>query len=165
MIAAMANNRVIGKDNQMPWHLPADLKFFKNVTMGKPILMGRNTYESIGRPLPGRENIIISRNEDYKVDGASVFPSIEAALTYCRSNKSHDEVMIIGGGAIYKQALPHADNLYLTYIDLDTDGDTFFPDHNEFGVWDETFSEAHHSDEKNAHNYVFKKLEKREVAL
>ncbi|MDO6619183.1 diacylglycerol kinase [Shewanella sp. 10N.286.52.C2] len=125
MIAAMANNRVIGKDNKMPWHLPEDLKHFKAMTLGKPVVMGRKTFESIGRPLPGRHNIVISRQADYHIEGVSCVSSFEQAkqlVTDC------DELVVIGGGQLYKEILPLADILYLTFIELTVDGDTFFPE-------------------------------------
>ena len=153
MIAAMANNRVIGKDNQMPWHLPADLKHFKQVTIGKPVIMGRKTYESIGKALPGRENIVISRKDDYQLNDACVVPNIEDALAV--AEKTADEVMIIGGGAIYSEFLPKAEQLFLTFIDLEAEGDTRFPDWEMAGKWTELSREQHQADEKNAHNYEF----------
>lgn len=117
MIAAMAHDRVIGLDNQMPWHLPADLAHFKRVTLGKPVLMGRKTFESIGRPLPGRRNLVISRNPDYRADGVEVIDSVEAALALL-ADSDVAELMVIGGGHLYGQLLPRADRLYLTRIDL-----------------------------------------------
>lgn len=151
LVAAMAKNRIIGKDNKMPWHLPADLKHFKAVTMANPIVMGRKTYESIGRPLPGRQNVIISRNPDYKVDGCDVVNSIETVIEQL---SGHEEIMIIGGGFLYSQMIDQADKLYLTFIDLEIDGDTRFP---EFEYLDlkETANEYHSSDDKNPHNYRF----------
>ncbi|WP_299004967.1 type 3 dihydrofolate reductase [uncultured Shewanella sp.] len=131
MIAAMANNRVIGKDNQMPWHLPEDLRHFKAITMNKPIVMGRKTFESIGRPLPGRHNIVITRQTDFTATGITVVDSIEAAI---ESAKECDELMIIGGGQLYSAVLPKADSLYLTEINLEVEGDTFFP-HWDDGSW------------------------------
>jgi len=151
LVCAMANNRVIGKDNKMPWHLPADLQHFKSVTMAKPIVMGRKTYESIGRPLPGRQNVIISRNSEYQVDGADVVDSIESALELLSNN---DEVMIIGGGFLYSQMIDLADKLYLTFIDLDVDGDTYFPEYEHLNLQEES-REPRLSDEKNPHNYQF----------
>lgn len=124
LIAAMANNRVIGKDNQMPWHLPEDLRHFKQVTMGKPVVMGRRTYESIGKPLPGRQNIVITRNSDMTIPGVTMASSLSEAFD--QANVC-DELMIIGGGQLYAEALPCADILYLTQISLDVDGDTYFP--------------------------------------
>ncbi|MEZ8966538.1 diacylglycerol kinase [Vibrio breoganii] len=155
MIAAMANNRIIGKDNQMPWHLPADFTWFKKCTMGKPVIMGRKTYESIGRPLPGRHNIVVSRDAELTIEGVTTVTSIESALEVVADEA---EVMIIGGGSIYEHCLPMADKLYLTYIDLEVDGDTQFPDWGE--GWKQTHSEQYLSDEKNAHDMQFVVLEK-----
>ncbi|EPW3769169.1 type 3 dihydrofolate reductase, partial [Vibrio fluvialis] len=125
MIAAMASDRIIGKDNQMPWHLPADFVWFKRCTMGKPVVMGRKTYQSIGRPLPGRQNIVISRDPHLVIEGVDVVTSIDAALNKAGAA---EEVMIIGGGSIYAECLPRADKLYVTLIDAHLDGDTQFPD-------------------------------------
>ncbi len=155
MIAAMANNRVIGKDNQMPWHLPADFAWFKRSTMGKPVVMGRKTYDSIGRPLPGRLNVVISRDESLEIEGVTTVTSIEKALDLV---SDVEEVMIIGGGSIYESCLPKADKLYLTYIDFDVDGDTQFPDWGE--GWKQSFSDTHQADEKNKHNMEFVILER-----
>ena len=152
MIAAMANNRIIGKDNDMPWHLPADLKHFKAVTLGKPVIMGRRTYESIGRLLPGRDNIIITRNEKYAVDGAIMATSPEHALELAGEV---EEVMIIGGGKIYLDFLPRADRLYLTHIDLDVDGDTQFPDYENGASWEVAESTSFSPDETNKYHYQF----------
>lgn len=155
MIAAMADNRIIGKDNQMPWHLPADFAWFKRCTMGKPVVMGRKTYESIGRPLPGRLNIVISRDASLTIEGVTTVTSIENALDVVGEV---DEVMIIGGGAIYAACLPMANKLYVTHIEAEIEGDTQFPDWgNEFK---ETYSEAYQADEKNAYNMRFTVLEK-----
>ena len=147
----MARNRVIGKDNKMPWHLPADLEHFKTVTMAKPIVMGRKTYQSIGRPLPGRQNVIISRNPDYKVEGCDVVNSIDAAIKLL---SGEEEIMIIGGGFLYSQMLEQADKLYLTFIDSEIDGDTCFPEYENLDLT-ELASENHLSDEKNRYNYRF----------
>ncbi|MHB9954223.1 type 3 dihydrofolate reductase [Vibrio campbellii] len=155
MIAAMADNRIIGKDNQMPWHLPADFAWFKRCTMGKPVVMGRKTYESIGRPLPGRLNIVISRDASLSIEGVTTVTSIEQALEIAGEV---EEVMIIGGGAIYAACLPMANKLYVTHIEAEIQGDTQFPDWgNEFK---ETYSEAYQADEKNAYNMRFTILEK-----
>ncbi len=151
LVAAMAKNRVIGKDNQMPWHLTADLKHFKSVTMSKPIVMGRKTFESIGRPLPGRENVIISRNKDYAVDGCIVVHSIEDALALLTD---YEEIMIIGGGFLYSQIIEQADKLYLTFIDLEVDGDTHFPEFEHLNLI-ETCRVKHQKDEKNPYDYQF----------
>jgi dihydrofolate reductase len=126
LIAAMTSNRVIGINNKMPWHLPADLKRFRKITMGSPILMGRKTFESIGKPLPGRTNIIISRNPDYRQDGCLVFNDIQAAIhAGCRLA---GEVFVIGGSDLYQAILPMASTLYLTEIKKNFPGDTFFPE-------------------------------------
>ncbi|NOJ16111.1 type 3 dihydrofolate reductase [Vibrio jasicida] len=155
MIAAMADNRIIGKDNQMPWHLPADFAWFKRCTMGKPVVMGRKTYESIGRPLPGRLNIVISRDTSLSIEGVTTVTSIEQALEVAGDS---EEVMIIGGGAIYAACLAIANKLYVTHIEAEIEGDTQFPDWgNEFK---ETHSEAYQADEKNAYNMRFTVLEK-----
>lgn len=157
MIAAMARDRVIGKDNQMPWHLPADLAHFKRVTLGKPILMGRRTFESIGRPLPGRRNLVISRNADYAPEGVEVFSSLEAVLSSLDEGGEVEELMVIGGGNLYRQLLNQADILYLTQIDLNVEGDTRFPAY-EAQEWHCVASEAHQPDEKNPHAYRFETL-------
>ncbi len=155
MIAAMADNRIIGKDNQMPWHLPADFAWFKRCTMGKPVVMGRKTYESIGRPLPGRLNIVISRDASLSIEGVTTVTSIEQALEVAAEV---EEVMIIGGGAIYAACLPMANKLYVTHIEAEIDGDTQFP--NWGTEFKETYSEAYQADEKNAYSMRFTILEK-----
>jgi dihydrofolate reductase len=157
MIAAMAHDRIIGKDNQMPWHLPADFAWFKRCTMGKPIIMGRKTYESIGRPLPGRMNIVISRDATLAIEGVELCSSIEEAI---QRVGSVEEVMIIGGGSIYQHCLPMADTLYLTFIDAAIDGDTRFPDWGE--GWQLTHSEHCAADERNHYAMKFAVLEKPE---
>ena len=162
MIAAMAKDRIIGADNDMPWHLPADLKHFKAVTLGKPVIMGRRTFESIGRALPGRPNIIISRQLGFNVpDNVTVVGSPDEALNLAATMVAgDDEVMVIGGGKIYEIFLSQADVLYLTHIDLDVAGDTRFPDYDAEGAWQEVWAESHTADEKNPHNYRFTKLAK-----
>lgn len=157
LIAAMAKDRVIGKDNDMPWHLPADLRHFKKVTLGKPVIMGRRTFESIGRPLPGRKNIVITRNKQWTYEGVEVVTSTELALSLVADV---DEVMIIGGGKIYEQYLPQADVLYLTFIDLEVDGDTRFPDWTAVGTWQQVECESHDADENNSLAYEFVTLKK-----
>ncbi|MBP4041458.1 type 3 dihydrofolate reductase [Aeromonas sp. SrichE-2G] len=158
MIAAMAHDRVIGLDNQMPWHMPADLAHFKRVTLGKPVLMGRKTFESIGRPLPGRRNLVISRNPAYQAEGVEVIDSVEAALALL--GEGVDELMVIGGGYLYGQLLPRADRLYLTRIDLAVAGDTRFPAFDD-EQWRLVESEAHPADEKNPHPYRFETWQRR----
>lgn len=157
LIAAMADNRVIGKDNDMPWHMPADLKHFKQVTLGKPVVMGRRTFESIGRPLPGRKNVVITRNQDWQHTGVEVVNSPSDALALLANEP---EVMVIGGGNIYQQFLPMASFLYLTFIDLQVEGDTQFPDWQTVGEWQEIETVKHLKDEKNANDYQFVTLQK-----
>lgn len=124
MIVARSRNHVIGRDNQMPWKISADLQFFKRVTMGHPVIMGRKTWESIGRPLPGRRNIVVSRNANYEAKGAELVGSLEEALN---SLNEFERVFVIGGEQLFKQAFDKADRLYITEIDLDIEGgDTFF---------------------------------------
>ena len=156
LIVAMANKRTIGLDNQMPWHLPADLKHFKAITLKHPIIMGRKTYQSIGKALPGRRNIVVTRNTDFQLDDAEVVNDLQQAVNLCDEAA---EIMIIGGANIYQQMLAKADRLYLTFIDLDIEGDTHFPDWQGLG-FSETASEQHHPDEKNPYAYRFVTLEK-----
>lgn len=156
IIVAMASNRVIGLNNQMPWHLSADLKKFKKITMGSPILMGRKTYESIGRPLPGRSNIIISRNPAYQQEGCLVFDDIDKAIVSCQE---YDEVFVIGGATFYEAMLPQANILYLTQIHAEFKGDTFFPIINK-QEWTEISREDVSNDQSVDFDYSFIKLEK-----
>ncbi|MBL6985557.1 MAG: dihydrofolate reductase [Methylobacter sp.] len=156
LIVAMASNRAIGLNNQMPWHLSADLKKFKKITMGSPILMGRKTYESIGRPLPGRTNIIISRNSSYSQPGCLVFNDIDQALASCAEV---EEVFVIGGADFYQAMLPVADTLYLTLIHQEFPGDTFFPEIDD-EQWIEVEREDIGDDPNVAFSYSFLKLEK-----
>lgn len=156
LIAALAVDRVIGMENAMPWHLPADLAWFKRQTLNKPIIMGRNTFRSIGQPLPGRKNIVVSSRagDDERVTWVS---TLEAAL---EAAQGAEEVMVIGGGSIYQQMLPQASRLYLTHIDAEVEGDTHFPEY-ELDAWSSVFSEFHDADEKNSHSYCFEILERR----
>nr|WP_247664726.1 type 3 dihydrofolate reductase [Pseudoalteromonas sp. MMG010] len=158
MIAAMANNRVIGLDNEMPWHLPADLQHFKKVTTGKPVIMGRKTFESIGRPLPNRRNIIITRNSEYQSEGIETVSSPEAALELVFDV---EEIMIIGGGNIYQQFLPIADRLYLTLIDLEVAGDTQFPEYMTVANWKTLDEQQVTSNNDTLPSYKFVTLSKR----
>lgn len=131
LIAALAQNRVIGRDNQLPWHLPADLKHFKAMTLGKPIIMGRKTWDSLGRPLPGRLNLVVSRQEGLVLEGAEVFSSLEAAIERADAwarNAGAAELMLIGGAQLYAQGLARADRLYLTRVELAPEGDAHFPE-------------------------------------
>jgi len=157
MIAAMAHNRVIGADNDMPWHLPADLKHFKAVTLGKPVIMGRRTWESIGRPLPGRPNIVITSAaaSDFP-DTVTVVTNVDEALSAASEMVAEDgEVMVIGGGKIYEAFLPQAATLYLTQIALNVDGDTCFPDYDSQCDWERSDVVENRADEHNPYDYTF----------
>ncbi|MDX2418241.1 MAG: type 3 dihydrofolate reductase [Xanthomonadales bacterium] len=156
IIVAMAANGVIGRDNQLPWHLPADLKHFKQTTMGKPILMGRKTWESIGRPLPGRTNIVITRDSAYTAAGCEVVHSIDAAIT---AAGEQDEVMVIGGAELYRQVLPATDTIYLTRIHEAFEGDTRFPEMRDT-EWHQVERVDFEADEKNSHGYSFIRLDR-----
>lgn len=161
LIVARTRNGVIGRDNTMPWHLPEDLRYFRRVTMGKPVIMGRNTWESLGKPLPGRDNIVITRNPDYYADGATVVNDLETALLVAdnfASARGADEIMVIGGAQVYAAALPQVQRAYITEIDADIDGDTCFPP--MAGQWSETAREAHAPCGKNPHPYSFVVLDR-----
>ena len=157
IIVAKSINNVIGVDGDLPWHLSEDLKNFKAITMGKPIIMGRATFESIGRPLPGRRNIIITRQTDYKVDGAEIFLSPESAL---EAIKDAEEVMIIGGGQIYTALFDQVNRIYITYVEINIDGDTFFPE-IDYAFWKITSKEFFPVDEKREIAFWFEVLERR----
>lgn len=157
LIAALAADRVIGMENAMPWDLPADLAWFKRNTLNKPVIMGRLTWESIGRPLPGRHNIVVSSQPAKNTDNVTWVTSLEAALA---AAGDVEEIMVIGGGRIYEQMLDRADRIYLTHIDAEVEGDTHFPDY-EPDEWQSVFSEFHDADEKNSHSYCFEILERR----
>jgi len=150
LIVAVAKNGVIGKDNQLPWRLPEDLKRFKNITMGHPIVMGRKTFESLGRPLPGRLNIVVSRNPAYRPAGARVVSTLEEAI---RTAEGAKEAFVIGGSALFKEALPKADKLYLTRIHRDFDGDVYFPE-ADLGEMFETVSESRHESESFSYSFI-----------
>jgi dihydrofolate reductase len=156
LIVAMASNRVIGADNKMPWHLSADLKRFKKITMGSPILMGRKTHESIGKALPGRTNIVISRNSHYRAQGFQVYSDITSALdsfTECQ------EIFIIGGASLYETMLPEADSIYLTQIHQTFSGDTYFPE-IDTNDWIEVEHQRIDEDPDVPFSYSFIKLER-----
>jgi dihydrofolate reductase len=161
LIVALAENRVIGIDNKLPWYLPNDLKYFKQVTMGKTIVMGRKTYESIGKPLPGRTNIIITRQAGYQPpnanDSVKVVDSLQAARELAESValiNGQDEAMIIGGAEIYSQALTLVDRMYLTEVHAEVEGDAFFPEF-ERSAWQEVAREDFAAEGPNPHNYSF----------
>lgn len=158
-IVAVAKNNVIGKDNDIPWYLPADLKYFKKITTGHHIVMGRKCYESIGRPLPKRTNVIVTRNPFFIATGCLVTHNVAEAVQLAEDN-GEEEVFIIGGGQIYEIALPHVDRIYLTEVDLEVEGDIFFPaiDKERWTLVKET---KHQADEKNEYDYTFKILERK----
>lgn len=159
-IVAVSNNYAIGKDNQIPWYLPADLKYFKKQTLNHHIIMGKNSYVSIGRPLPKRTNIILTRNPFYIVSNCFVFHSIGESLEFAKNN-GEEEVFIIGGGTIYEQTKDLWDKVYITEVDVEIeDADTFFP-RLETDKWNLISSEHHSKDEKNNFDYTFKILERK----
>ena len=153
LIVAVDEKNGIGKNNQLPWHLPADLLHFKNLTTGFPIIMGRKTFDSIGKVLPNRRNIVISRQSNLEIPGAEVSGSLQGALELC---KKENDIYIIGGAQIFEQALPLADSIFLTVIQHDFDADTFFPSLDK-EVWKESSNSIHKPDEKNLYTYSFKK--------
>ncbi|MFM9836516.1 MAG: dihydrofolate reductase [Methylophilaceae bacterium] len=150
LIVAMAKNRVIGINNTLPWHLPEDLKRFRALTTGHHIIMGRKTYESLGRLLPNRVTVIVTRNHSYIVDGALVAHSLEAAI---KLSKNDDEVFIIGGAELYQEGLKVAQRLYITEVDLEVKGDAFFPDF-DLSTWEETARATHASEKGFEFNYL-----------
>ena len=152
LVVAMTSDRVIGRDGDMPWHIPEDLKHFRRVTVGHAIIMGRKTHESIGRPLPKRRNIVLTRNDEARFDGCEVAHSLDAAIQLARQG-GDEEPRIVGGGAIYEMALPLATKLFLTEVDLDVEGDTFFP------VYDP--SEWHEVDRREGEGVTYRTLERK----
>jgi dihydrofolate reductase len=160
LIAAMDRARAIGRGNAMPWHLSDDLKRFKALTLGKPIVMGRKTFESIGRPLPKRRNIVLTRDQNFHADGVEVIHSLEAGLVNLESSDLEGEVMITGGGEVYSLALPLAHKMHLTFVDTLVEGaDAFFPAWSP-AQWRETVREFHGIDERHALEFSFVDLER-----
>ena len=156
----MGKNRVIGNKGKLPWNMPADLKYFRDKTKGKPIIMGRKTFESMGKkPLPNRANIIITRDQNYKADGAIVVHSPEEAITEAEKYGT-EEAMVIGGSQIYKEFLPIANRIYLTIIEGEFKGDAFFPEY-DITEWKETSYDEHERDAKNPNDYTFLVLERK----
>jgi dihydrofolate reductase len=155
IVVAIAQNHAIGKDNKLLWHLPKDLKHFKEITTGGTVIMGRKTYDSVGRPLPNRRNIVITRQQ-IEIPGCEVVNSVEAALDLCRDEA---EVFIVGGAEIYKQAMPLTDKIFLTIVHQDFEADTYFPEIKE-DIWKETDRQDHEPDEKNQLPYSFITLER-----
>jgi dihydrofolate reductase len=156
IVVAISENNAIGKDNQLLWYLPADLKHFKQITTGHTVIMGRKTFDSVGKPLPNRRNIIITRHVMH-IEGCEVVSSIEAALALCADE---EEVFIVGGAEIYKQSIHLTDRIYLTIVHQKYDADSFFPEIN-YDEWLETEREDHQTDEKNNLPYSFITLERR----
>ena len=155
---AVGENYAIGKNNQLLWHMPADLKFFKQTTSGHTVVMGRKTFDSVGKPLPNRRNIVITRDTDLKIEGVEVVNSLDAAITLTQTEEK--PVFIVGGAEIYKQALPKTNLLYLTTIHHHFDADTFFPEFDR-SEWNLLSSEPHQADEKNKYDYTFEVLERK----
>jgi len=158
LIWGMDKNRLIGCNNALPWHLPADMQWFRQQTIGKPILMGRKTYESIGRPLPKRLNLILTRQQGLDIDGCTVVHSLEEAKEAAKHDaqdvKNADEIMVMGGAEIYQMMLPHAKRLYITRIDAEFEGDTWFPE-VDLSIWKLVHQEKRLPDEKNIYAYCF----------
>ncbi|OGT22078.1 MAG: hypothetical protein A3C55_03540 [Gammaproteobacteria bacterium RIFCSPHIGHO2_02_FULL_42_13] len=156
IVAAIAKNNVIGCKNRLPWYLPADLAHFKRLTLHKSIIMGRKTYESIGHPLPQRDNIVVTSNQNYQAPGCKILHSLQTAIDSADSG----DVMVIGGKSLYEQALPIASKMYITRIDVEIDGDVTFPEFDR-GQWQETTRETHATDEQNAYPFDFVTLNRR----
>ncbi|MGB3182674.1 MAG: dihydrofolate reductase [Cyclobacteriaceae bacterium] len=159
IIVAKSENNVIGKDNDLVWKMPADLKHFRSTTTGHFIVMGRKTLEATEKPLPGRTSIVITRQEDFRAEGCLVVHSLEEAYELGRKYRQ-EELFILGGGEIYRQAMESADKIYLTEIKAAFDGDTYFPE-IDYDVWEETSRREHKADEKNPHDYAFVELQRK----
>lgn len=162
LIAAVAENGVIGKEGGMPWHIKSELQYFRRTTAGKPIVMGRKSFESLGKPLPDRTNIIISRNPDYRIDGCIIVATLDEGLAAARdvaARDSIDEIFIGGGAEIYRQTLPLADRLYLTEVHMKPEGDTLFPDFDR-AAWREVKREFHAAKEGESADYTITVLER-----
>ena len=157
LVVAAAKNNVIGRDGELPWHLPDDLRHFKRLTTGKPVIMGRRTFESIGRPLPDRRNIVMTRNPDYAAAGCDVVTSVSDALDLAGHGT---EVMVIGGGQVYRDFLPRADRIYMTRVQAEIEGDTHFPE-IDTSDWQLVSSEHHAADEKHAWAFEMMVFERR----
>lgn len=157
IVVAMGKNNEIGSNNQLLWHLPKDLKHFKDLTSGHPIIMGRKTYESIGKPLPNRTNIVVSKKKDWFEEGILIVGSIKEAVKFAK--KIDENIFIIGGGNIYEQTIDIADKLEITLVNADLEADVFFPKINE-KVWDKTDEICHDKDEKNPYDFCFQTYER-----
>jgi len=157
IIAAMAKNRVIGKGNSLPWHLPADLKHFKDLTLGKPVIMGSRTFNSIGKVLPGRTTIVLTDDKEFNAPGCLIAKSIDEALELVKDSA---EVMVAGGASVYKQFLPLANRMYLTFVNAEVEGDFYFPEYRE-SDWEETERSDFEADKENIYSYSFITLNKK----
>ncbi len=158
IVAAIGNNNALGKDNQLLWKLPDDLRHFKAITENHPVVMGRKTFESIGKALPNRTNIVVSRKENWFQEGILIVSTLKEALKFAK--KIDENVFVIGGGEIYKQTLEAADRLEITQVDGDFDADTFFPK-IDLKIWQKTNEQCHQKDEKHAYDYCFQTFEKK----
>ena len=157
LMVAKASNNVIGRNNKLPWYLPNDLKYFKQVTFGKPVIMGRKTWDSLGKPLPGRTNIVITRQPDFQAEGAKVVATLEEAVTMAENVafiEGQEEAVIMGGAEIYSLALPQADRLYLTEVHANVEGDTFFPEYDA-SEWQQIAREDFVAEGPNPYDYSF----------
>ena len=157
LLLAASRNDVIGKNNALPWHLPADLRYFKQKTLGHPVIMGRKTFDSVGKPLPGRLNVVVTRSDSFAPEGVVVVRSVDEALT---RDYGCDEIFVVGGSEIYRQSIDRADRIYLTRIDEEFEGDTFAPKIDR-SKWTLTSRDAHEPDEKNRYRYAFEVWERR----
>ncbi len=158
IVVAMGKNREIGKENQLLWHLPKDLKHFKDITSGHPVIMGRKTYESIGKPLPNRTNIVISRKNDWFEEGVLIVGSIKEALKFAQ--KIDENVFIIGGGNIYEQTMDFTNRIEVTLVDAELDADTYFPEIDP-RIWQKIEEDCHPKDEKNQYDFCFQTFERK----
>lgn len=158
IIVAASENNVIGRDNEIPWHLPDDLKYFRTMTEGHPVIMGRKNFESIldvlGKPLPNRRNIIVTRDREFQAEGCEVASSLEEAIVFAHQDNDKEEIFIIGGGQIYEQAMEHANYVYLTRVHAWIEGDVVFPE-LDTDTWEQTHSEEHPADEKHKFAFTF----------
>ncbi|UFU01251.1 dihydrofolate reductase [Radiobacillus kanasensis] len=157
-LVAMDKNSVIGRENDLPWRLPKDLKFFKELTTSHTVIMGRNTFDSMGKPLPNRTNVVVTRNTDYEQEGCIVIHSLDTILEWQKESPDQ-EYFIIGGGKIFEQMLPHADRMYITYIDEVFEGDTYFPNFDS-SKWVLTSEKKGEKDEKNPYDYYFRQYDR-----
>ena len=163
-IAALADNNVIGRDNRLPWHMPADLKRFKALTLGHHVIMGRKTFDEIKKPLPGRINVVVTRSVDFSPEGVAVARSIEEALAKAEAS-GDPEIFVIGGAEIFAQLMHRADRMHLTRVHAEPEGDTFFPEFDDVNEWQLVDAEHLEADEKNPHPYSFLTYERQAAVL